>query len=80
MKKLITALAIIALVTSCKPARKYTITDAHGNRYTADFYNKTGDGCVLFNDKSCECTDESSPGNPIMICGSYTIVDNHINK
>ena len=76
MKKLLVLVAVATIMTSCgKSDYKYTITDSAGTRYGADFYNKTGDGCILFNDKNCGCSD-SEPGTPTRLCGSYTIVEN----
>jgi hypothetical protein len=77
MKKLFVLVAVATIMTSCgKSDYKYTITDSTGTRYGADFYNETGEGCILFNDKNCGCSDSEGPGAPTRLCGSYTIVEN----
>jgi hypothetical protein len=76
MKKLVMLVAVATLLASCAKSNKYTITDASGTRFGADFYTTTIDGCILFNDINCGCGDSEGPGTPTRLCGSYTIVEN----
>jgi len=82
MKKLIVTIALATLMASCMSNKnKYTITAANGNQYGANFYNKTGDGCIQFNDIQCGCGDSAEgPGIPTILCGSYTIVENKVEQ
>ena len=50
MKKTI-LIGLIVLMTSCTSKYKYLIKDHKGQYYLCNFYNKTGDDCILFNDK-----------------------------
>jgi len=72
MKKLILILIASLVVSSCEYSgkHKYLIMDNHGCFYECDFYNKTEDGCIMFNNKP---GDDNTPGHPTIICGNYTI-------
>jgi hypothetical protein len=77
MKKVIFIIAVATLSFSCGTNTKYTIIGGDGRQYGADFYNKTGDCCIQFNDLGCGCGgEEDGPGKPTMLCGSYSIVEN----
>jgi hypothetical protein len=82
MKKLIVTVALATLMASCTSNKnKYTITAANGTQYGANFYNKTGDGCIQFNDIQCGCGENKDyPGIPTILCGSYTIVENKVER
>lgn len=70
MKKTI-LIGLIVLMTSCTSKYKYLIKDHRGQYYLCNFYNKTGDGCILFNDKPGYNNKET--GFPTRICGDYEI-------
>jgi hypothetical protein len=70
MKKTI-LIGLIVLMTSCTSKYKYLITDHKGQYYLCNFYNKTGDGCILFNDKPGYNNKET--GFPTRLCGNYEI-------
>ena len=72
MKKLIFLLAVVATITSCSCDcdYNYLIVDNRGINYYANFYNKTGDGCIMFNNRP---GINNTPGVPTIICGNYTI-------
>jgi major membrane immunogen (membrane-anchored lipoprotein) len=79
MKKIIVIIAAGTLLAACSRMNKnrYTITDSRGIEYGANFYNKTEDGCIQFNDIGCGCGEMSEgSGEPTRICGSYTITEN----
>ncbi len=78
MKKLIVIITAISVLTACNINKnRYTIIDASGKEYGANFYHKTEDGCIQFNDIGCGCGEMSEgPGDPTRICGSYTITEN----
>jgi hypothetical protein len=79
LKKLIVIIAAVTVLTACSQMNKnrYTIIDSRGKEYGANFYHKTEDGCIQFNDIGCGCGEMSEgPGDPIRICGSYTITEN----
>lgn len=69
MKKLF-LLCFVVLFTSCTSKYKYLIKDQRGNYYLCNFYNKTKDGCIMFNDKPGY---NNTPGFPTRLCGNYTI-------
>jgi hypothetical protein len=68
MKKLLLILAII--LSSCTSKYKYLIKDKRGDHYLCNFYNKTSDGCILFNDKPGY---DNTPGFPTRLCPPYTV-------
>ncbi len=72
MYRILTTLALIFLVTSCGNDGNYTyeIVDNRGHVFYANFYNKSGDGCLMFNNKPGR---DNGPGNPTVICGNYSI-------
>ena len=70
MKKTI-LISLIVLMTSCTSKYKYLIKDHRGQYYLCNFYNKTGDGCILFNDKPGYNNKET--GFPTRLCGDYEI-------
>lgn len=72
MKKLILILTTAIVVSSCGHNDKYTylVKDIRGNRFYCNFYNETGNGCIMFNN---EPGDNNTPGKPTVVCGSYTI-------
>lgn len=69
MKNLI-IITLLVLLTSCTPKYNYRIKDSRGNIYLCNFYNKTGNGCIMFNDKPGY---DNTPGYPTMLCGDYKI-------
>lgn len=69
MKKLLLILALT--LTSCTSKYKYLIKDSHGDYYLCNFYNETGDGCILFNDKPGY--DNNEVGYPTRLCSPYTV-------
>jgi hypothetical protein len=71
MKKLILILTAVIVVSSCEYSgnHKYVIYDNRGITYECDFYNKTGDGCIMFNEPS----EDNTPGTPTILCGNYSI-------
>lgn len=69
MKKLL-LISLIAFLTSCTSKYKYLIKDQRGDYYLCNFYNKTKDGCIMFNDKPGY---DNTPGFPTRLCGNYTI-------
>lgn len=69
MKKTI-LIGLIVLMTSCTSKYKYLIKDHKGQYYLCNFYNKTGDDCILFNDKPGYSNEV---GTPTRICGNYEI-------
>lgn len=69
MRKLI-FITFILLLSSCKSEFKYFIKDKNGKYYVCNFYNKTGDGCIMFNDKPGY---DNTPGIPTKLCGWYEI-------
>ena len=72
MKKLILILTAVIVVSSCEYSgnHKYVIYDNIGIIYECDFYNKTGDACIMFNDEPGE---DNTPGTPTILCGNYSI-------
>ena len=44
--------------------------DKNGNVYLCNFYTKSPDGCVMFNDKT---GIYNTPGYPTRLCGDYEI-------
>ena len=38
--------------------------------FYCNLYNKTGDGCIMFND---EPGKDNTPGTPTILCGNYSI-------
>ena len=68
-------LLLVISFTSCECNcdYKYTITDNRGIVYYCNFYNKTEDGCILFNNMPGV---NNEPGTPIIVCGNYTITEN----
>lgn len=77
MKNIILIILAVITLNSCgldlggDYGWKYNIIDNRGIVYHTNFYNKTGDGCLLFND---EPGTDNTPGTPIMLCGNYTII------
>lgn len=69
MKKLF-LLSLVILFTSCTSKYKYLIKDKRGDSFYCNFYNETGDGCILFN-KNLGLNN--TPGDPYMICGKYKV-------
>ena len=69
MKKLF-LLSLVILFTSCTSKYNYLIKDQRGNYYLCNFYNKTKDGCIMFNDKPGY---DNTPGYPTRLCGDYEI-------
>lgn len=69
MKKLI-FIILFPLFISCNSKYKYLIEDERGNYYFCNFYNKTKDGCLMFNDKPGY---DNTPGYPTRLCGNYQI-------
>jgi hypothetical protein len=69
MKKLL-LISLVVLLTSCKSDYKYLIEDDLGQYYLCNFYKKTGDGCILFNDKPGY---NNEVGTPTRLCGEYEI-------
>lgn len=69
MKKLF-ILCLVVLFTSCESEYKYLIKDKKGDYYLCNFYTKTNDGCIMFNDKPGY---NNTPGYPTRLCGNYTI-------
>jgi hypothetical protein len=63
-------LTLIVLVSSCTSKYKYQIKDERGNYYFCNFYEKTNDGCVMFNDKPGY---DNMPGYPTRLCPPYKI-------
>lgn len=81
MKKIVMFISVSLLLLSCNGNKnKYTIIDVNGRDYGANFYNTTDDGCIMFNDVGCGCGNSEGPGTPTKICGSYTVLENNINK
>jgi hypothetical protein len=79
MRKIkIFSVSLLFLVSSCGANKKYTINDSNGNYYNADSYETTEEGCIKFKDV-CSC-DETDGGIDTKICGSYTIIENKIEK
>ena len=72
MKKLILLLSVVTIITSCSCDcdYKYLIMDNSGVGHYANFYTKTGDGCIMFNNRP---GIDNTPGVPTIICGNYTI-------
>ena len=73
MKKLILILTTAIVVSSCDEGSgnyNYLIVDNRGIVYYCNLYNKTGDGCIMFND---EPGKDNTPGTPTILCGNYTI-------
>ena len=71
MKKTI-LIGLVVLITSCTSKYKYLITDHKGQYYLCNFYNKTGDDCILFNDKP-GYNNNNNVGTPTRVCGDYEI-------
>lgn len=69
MKKLF-VITLMVLLASCSHKYNYRIKDERGRIYLSNFYNKTGDGCILFNDKPGVYSME---GHPTRLCGDYVI-------
>jgi hypothetical protein len=79
MKKTIIFMAILGgLFTSCSKENKYLIRDSNGSYYHTDSYETLEEGCIKFKDV-CSC-DETDGGIDTKICGSYTIIENKIEK
>ena len=70
MKKLL-LISFIILLTSCTSKYKYLIKDEKGSYYLCNFYNKTKDGCIMFNDKPGY---GNMPGYPTRLCNNYKII------
>lgn len=75
MKNMILILLAVITLNSCSLDKdygwKYNIIDNRGVVYHANFYNETGDGCILFNDEPGE---DNTPGTPVMLCGNYSVI------
>lgn len=69
MKKLF-LLSLVILFTSCTSKYNYLIKDKRGDYYLCNFYTKTKDGCIMFNDKPGY---DNTPGFPTRLCGKYEI-------
>ncbi len=69
MKNLI-VITLIVLLSSCNHKYNYRIKDERGRVYLLNYYTKTGDGCILFNDKPGVYSME---GYPTRLCGKYKI-------
>ena len=70
MKKLI-LLGVMIILSSCTSKYKYLIKDHKGQYYLCNFYNKTDDGCILFNDKPGY--NNKTTGFPTRLCRPYSI-------
>lgn len=68
MKKLI--IISLLILTSCESKFKYSIIDKNGDVYLCNFYTKSPDGCVMFNDKP---GIYNTSGYPTRLCGDYEI-------
>ena len=75
-KSTIFMVSLVFLMVSCD-RRKYTIR-SDGNYYHTDSYESIEGGCIKFKDV-CTC-DETEVGIDTKICGSYTIIENKIEK
>jgi hypothetical protein len=79
MKKTIIFMAILGgLFTSCSKQNKYLIKDSNGNYYRTNLYETLEEGCIEFKD-DCSC-GSNGEGIDTKICGSYTIIENKIEK
>ena len=70
MKKLL-LISLLSLITSCGSKYNYMIKDGEGRYYFCNFYNKTNDGCIMFNDKPGYA---NMPGYPTRLCNNYKII------
>ncbi len=66
----IISLVLLILMSSCTPKYNYKIKDDRGNKYFCNFYTKTNDGCIMFNDKPGY---NDTPGYPTRLCPPYKI-------
>jgi hypothetical protein len=79
MKKTIIFMMILGgLFTSCSKQNKYLIKDSNGNYYRTNLYETLEEGCIEFKD-DCSC-GSNGEGIDTKICGSYTIIENKIEK
>jgi len=76
MRRIVTIVIIVCMMFSCNRTNKnkYTIIDSSGISYDANFYNKSSDGCIQFND--LQDTISEGPGTPTIVCEPYTIITN----
>ena len=68
--KRIVLIPLLLVLFSCVPTYKYKITTSIGDTFYCNFYNETGDECILFNKNPGL---NNTPGEPFMFCGYYKI-------
>ena len=74
--KTFTVISLMIILFSCGPRYQYRITSSNGQEYYCNFYNITGDSCVLFHKNQGL---NNTPGEPYKLCGKYKI-ENLNNK